>query len=132
LRADGMTFTPPASWLPLDWLVSDMLVPPGKTLGLLRSWLGQRLTARFVVNIKLPQHHPYTALKPIEDFVGQLPGCRFTLRQLYHDRREVTLMGRLGGNLGKGGSPVAHNKPNLRPNPPKRPFPQPGKKSIRP
>ncbi|MDH4225617.1 MAG: hypothetical protein OEW12_08225, partial [Deltaproteobacteria bacterium] len=93
LRADGMTFTPPASWLPLDWLVSDMLVPPGKTLGLLRTWLGQRLAARFVVNIKLPQHHPYAALKPIEDFMDQLPGCRFTLRQLYHDRREVTLMG---------------------------------------
>lgn len=93
---DGLSFQPPGTWLPADWLVSDMLVPPGKTLGLLRRWCEARWMKRVVVNVKIPQQHPYPVLQPIEDFLGRVPGLTCRVRQLYHDRREVTVFGRFG------------------------------------
>lgn len=92
LRRDGVTYTPTPGPVPVDWLVSDMLVATGKNIGLLRAWLGHRWARRMVVNIKLPQEHPYPALVPLETYLAGVPGLTFHLRQLYHDRREVTLM----------------------------------------
>jgi len=94
-RDNGIAFVPPESWVPVDWMVSDMLVPPGTTLGLVRKWLGTRLCRRIVFNIKLPQIHPYPVIRPIEEFLLSVSGLRFQIRQLYHDRREVTVFGRL-------------------------------------
>ncbi|MBU4198582.1 MAG: hypothetical protein KKE37_07145 [Verrucomicrobia bacterium] len=93
LRENGISFRPPADQPPVDWLVSDMLIPPGKTLGMIRKWLEEPLTRRFVFNVKLPQQHPYPVLKPIEDYLRRIPGLRFQMRQLYHDRREITVFG---------------------------------------
>lgn len=96
LRENGISFTPPPAWRPLDWMVSDMLIPPGQTLGMFRKWMEHAWMRRFVFNVKLPQQHPYPALKPIEAFLQSQSGIKFNIRQLYHDRREVTVFGRLG------------------------------------
>ena len=93
LRANGMSFKPPSGWTPVDWLVSDMLIAPGQCLGLLRRWLARGQARRFIVNVKLPQRDPLVALRPIEEFLAGQRGLRFQLRQLYHDRREVTALG---------------------------------------
>jgi 23S rRNA C2498 (ribose-2'-O)-methylase RlmM len=93
VRANGMTFRPPPAWLPADWLLADMLIPPGQCLGLLKRWLSAGWARRFIVNIKLPQRDPLVALRPIETFLTNQPGVGFVLRQLYHDRREVTVLG---------------------------------------
>ncbi len=95
LREDGLRYRPPESWLPVDWLLSDMLIPPGVTLGLLRKWLERNWMRRFIVNIKLPQRNPYVALEPIKRFLEDALGPEAGLRQLYHDRREVTVWGRV-------------------------------------
>ena len=113
LRADGMTFRPPAAWLPADWWVSDMLVPPGKALGLLRRWLGQGWCRRFVVNLKLPQANPLPALMPIQDYLGSLAGIHWRLRHLYHDRQEVTLFGQLDARPAAA-QPTAASRPSGR------------------
>ncbi len=93
VRANGLAFRPPPEWLPADWLLSDMLVSPGQCLGLLRRWLGEGWAKRFIVNVKLPQRDPLVALGPIEAFLSGQPGGRFRIRQLFHDRREVTVVG---------------------------------------
>jgi 23S rRNA (cytidine2498-2'-O)-methyltransferase len=93
LREDGLAFRPGAEWLPVDWLAADMLIAPGQALGLLRRWLAEGWMRRFIVNVKLPQRHPLVALEPIREHLRGVPGCSFRLRHLYHDRREVTLMG---------------------------------------
>jgi 23S rRNA C2498 (ribose-2'-O)-methylase RlmM len=90
--ADGLTFEPNREHLPLDWLVADMLIPPGPAFGLLRRWTSPTLTRRLVVNVKLPQEHPWPALKPIVAYLRGLNGWKMEIRQLYHDRREVTVM----------------------------------------
>jgi 23S rRNA C2498 (ribose-2'-O)-methylase RlmM len=94
LKEDGLRFRPQR---PVDWLLSDMLIAPGQALGLLRKWLDGGWARQLVVNIKLPQAEPLVALTPILDYLRGVPGLRFHLRQLYHDRREVTLMGALSG-----------------------------------
>jgi 23S rRNA C2498 (ribose-2'-O)-methylase RlmM len=62
---------------------------------MLRKWFAGRWMRRFVVNVKIPQLHAYPAIRPVEDFLRSVPGIRFSIRHLYHDRREVTLYGRL-------------------------------------
>jgi 23S rRNA (cytidine2498-2'-O)-methyltransferase len=93
LRADGLTFKPNPQNVPVDWLVSDMLVTAGRDIGMLRPWFAGRWMCRFVVNIKLPQCHVYQALKPVEEYLATVPDISYSIRHLYHDRREVTLMG---------------------------------------
>lgn len=95
IRANGITFEPRQ---PVDWLVADMLVAPGVALGLLRRWLAKRLMRRCVVNIKIPQENAFAAVDPVlRCFRTQGAGFKFEVRQLYHDRREVTVMGRRAG-----------------------------------
>jgi 23S rRNA C2498 (ribose-2'-O)-methylase RlmM len=60
---------------------------------LLKRWLDEGALRRFVVNVKLPQEHPDPALEPLEACLRGVRGLRFRIRQLYHDRREVTVMG---------------------------------------
>ena len=93
LRVDGVGFRLPRDWTGVDWLVCDMLVPPGKTFDLLKRWVQAGLMRRFVVNVKIPQAHPDLVLEPIETFLLETPGVGFRIRHLYHDRREVTIMG---------------------------------------
>lgn len=92
VRANGITFEPRQ---PVDWLVADMLVAPGVVLGLLRRWIGQRLLRQCVVNVKIPQADAYAAVAPIAQYVqSQGSGFSVQLCQLYHDRDEITVMGR--------------------------------------
>ena len=92
LREDGVAFAPRGLRTPVDWLVADMLIPPGVAMGLLRRWLGQGWARRFVVNVKIPQDECWQPLKPLHELLATLP-VQASIRQLYHDRREVTVFG---------------------------------------
>jgi len=70
-----------------------MLVPPGKTLGMLRRWVEGRWMRRFVVNVKLPQDHPFPVLQPIEQFLRETPGPRLPHPAALSRSEEVTIMG---------------------------------------
>lgn len=89
---NGITFQPPVEWTPLDWLVGDMLVAPGVALGLLRRWIDSGKARRIVCNIKLPQENPYESIRPVEQMMQYQTSYRYEIVQLYHDRREVTVM----------------------------------------
>ncbi len=91
-KENGITFSPPHDWPSVDWLVGDMLIAPGVALGLLRRWLDPGLARRIVCNIKLPQEQPYAAIKPVEALLAGQRRYTWIMRQLYHDRREITVM----------------------------------------
>lgn len=93
VRANGLTFSPPAR--STDWMVGDMLITPGQALGLLRTWVSKGRMRRFVLNVKLPQKNPLVATKPLENYLDGIAGLTYQMRQLYHDRREVTVVGTL-------------------------------------
>ena len=100
LRSDGLRYRPEGGDIPVDWLVADMLIAPGVCLGLLRKWLDGGWVRNLVVNIKLPQRQPLGALAPMTEWLDTRPELAWRLQQLYHDRREVTLMARLTGPAG--------------------------------
>ncbi|MBI3986574.1 MAG: hypothetical protein HY343_06625 [Lentisphaerae bacterium] len=95
-REDGIGFKPEGMALPLDWLVADMLIPPGVAMGMLKKWLEHRWARRLVVNFKLPQEQPWPVLEPVIAWLKGFSSLKWTLRQLYHDRREVTLYAEFG------------------------------------
>jgi 23S rRNA (cytidine2498-2'-O)-methyltransferase len=92
-QEDGLRFAPALSG-PVDWLLGDMLIPPGDALGLLRRWLDPARARRVIVNVKLPQAEPWAALRPLAAFLRGRSDWEVAIRQLYHDRREVTVMAR--------------------------------------
>lgn len=91
LHRDGLTYQLGKLQPPVDWLVGDMLIPPGQALGLLRYWVDGRHCRNLVMNIKLPQRQPLPALQPILEWLKRHPDLQ--IRQFYHDRREVTIFG---------------------------------------
>lgn len=92
LRVDGISYEPKEQ---VDWLVSDMLVAPGVAQGLMRRWMQRRGMKHMVCNAKIPQQQPYAAIVDLEKQLNKQSDYTFQIRQLYHDRREVTVMASL-------------------------------------
>jgi len=92
VQENGITYQPPSDWSDVDWLVGDMLIAPGVALGLLRRWIESGRARRLVCNIKLPQEKPYEAIKPVEHLMQSQKLYHYEIDQLYHDRREITVM----------------------------------------
>ena len=106
-----------------------MLIAPGQALGLVRKWHEAGWARRFIVNFKLPQQQPYAALAPICAALDGLAGFRYRLRQLYHDRREVTLMAESTAQAGASQRPP---HVSTAPHPPKgKHAPRPHKTQAR-
>ena len=80
---------------PVDWLLCDVLEKPDIILDLLHKWLHQKWCRHFIVNIKVGRNDPIALLKKINaPRKGILSCCKILhIKQLYHDREEITLMG---------------------------------------
>lgn len=90
LKENGLKYLPPT---PVDWLCCDMVVQPEETLKVLDAWLSKRWMKHFVVNVKLPQENPWPEVRAALDLLAKHPWAHATIKQLYHDRKEVTVMG---------------------------------------
>ncbi len=95
VKADGLLYEPESNMPKADWLISDMLVSTGKNFALIKNWLGGRRARKFIINIKLPQVEPWPVVKSMEEWLDSKPFVKYNLRQLYHDRQEITLFGRI-------------------------------------
>jgi 23S rRNA (cytidine2498-2'-O)-methyltransferase len=93
-EADAFKFRPRR---PADWLFCDLLEDPRKVLELLRLWAERRWCARFIVNLKFGRIDPLLLLQEaLSPRAGIAPRCALLrARHLYHDREELTLVGRL-------------------------------------
>lgn len=92
IRVDGFTFRPRS---PVDWLVCDMVEQPIRVAELVANWVTDGLAARAIFNLKLPMKKRYAEvsrcwlrIEEITDRARTRVGVK--LRQLYHDREEVT------------------------------------------
>ncbi|MBF0569624.1 MAG: rRNA methyltransferase [Candidatus Omnitrophica bacterium] len=94
LMTDALTYQH-AGPAPVDWLLCDVLEKPEMIVELLRKWLGRKWCRYFIVNLKVGRRDPIALIEEIRDGkTGLLPYCRLlSMRQLYHDREEITLMG---------------------------------------
>jgi len=80
---------------PADWLLCDILESPDIILNLLHHWFSRKWCHHFIVNFKVGREDPLALLREIRSRRGGLlQYCRsLCIRQLYHDREEITLMG---------------------------------------
>jgi len=99
LKVDGIKYIYELS-KPADWLLCDILEKPDIILNLLHKWVSQKWCRRFIVNIKIGREDPIGLIKKIRDpQKGILPHCKLLyIRQLYHNREEITLMGQTKEN----------------------------------
>jgi 23S rRNA (cytidine2498-2'-O)-methyltransferase len=92
LRSDGFRYLPAK---PVDWLVCDMVEQPSRIAALVARWLAGGHCRQVIFNLKLPMKKRSEELKRCRDIIettlddAEVP-FRLRLKQLYHDREEVT------------------------------------------
>jgi 23S rRNA (cytidine2498-2'-O)-methyltransferase len=92
LRVDGHRFRPQR---PVDWMVCDIAEQPARIATLVGRWIADGHARRTIFNLKLPMKKRYDEVRRCETIIRDTiakAGVRHTLalRQLYHDREEVT------------------------------------------
>jgi 23S rRNA (cytidine2498-2'-O)-methyltransferase len=92
LREDGFHFRPRK---PVDWMVCDMVESPSRIAALVAEWLATGLCRDCIFNLKLPMKKRREEVERCREIIGERlerENLRYELRlkQLYHDREEVT------------------------------------------
>ncbi len=91
-REDGFTFRPER---PVEWLVCDMVEKPIRVAALMAEWMARGDCRRAIFNLKLPMKKRQQAVMECREWIAdrlveaEVP-FEMDIRQLYHDRDEVT------------------------------------------
>lgn len=97
LRVDGFRYRPAR---PVNWLVCDMVEQPLRIAALCAGWIADGAAERAIFNLKLPMKKRYEELRLCRQAIAEaLAGQPYELhiKQLYHDREEVTAYLHRGG-----------------------------------
>lgn len=90
--ADAFKYTPKR---PVDWLVCDVVEQPRRIAKLMIHWLKSGWCQRCIFNLKLPMKRRYAEIQKdlalIRQELAGAPNLTLRCRQLYHDRKEVTV-----------------------------------------
>ncbi len=92
LRTDGLSYLPKR---PADWMVCDIVEQPSRIAALVARWIGEGHARSAIFNLKLPMKKRYDEVRRCEAIIRDALAKagvkhRLALRQLYHDREEVT------------------------------------------
>lgn len=92
VREDGFAYRPRR---PVDWMVCDMVEKPSRIAALVARWMVTGDARRCIFNLKLPMKRRYEEVMRcasiISDEITKADvRCMLRIRQLYHDREEVT------------------------------------------
>ncbi|HQO08908.1 MAG TPA: SAM-dependent methyltransferase [Clostridiales bacterium] len=94
LAADAFSYIPDRTY---DWLFCDMVEHPNMVLKLLEKWIDKKWCRYFIVNLKFGRVNPDELLEKLTSNSSYVKKRCLDLkvRHLFHDRDEITLMGRL-------------------------------------
>ena len=87
---DGFRFVPAE---PVDWMVCDIVETPSRVAALAAKWIAQGWCREAIFNLKLPMKKRYEEVERCRGIIDEaLGGGGYYLRmkQLYHDREEIT------------------------------------------
>jgi 23S rRNA (cytidine2498-2'-O)-methyltransferase len=92
LRQDGLTYLPKR---PVEWLVCDIAEQPSRIAAVVARWIAEGHARRAIFNLKLPMKKRYDEVRRCETIIAESlrkahVKHTLALRQLYHDREEVT------------------------------------------
>ena len=88
LRMNAFSFEPE---IPADWVLCDMAYRPLEVAGLLAKWGRHRWAQFLLANIKLPMNRRVDMLARVREILATGGWTGLRMRQLYHDRDEITL-----------------------------------------
>jgi hypothetical protein len=92
IKASAFAWTPEE---PVEWLFCDMAWRPLEVAQLLGKWARRRLASVLVANFKLPMNDKNPMLWRIRHVLTEGGWVQVKMRQLYHDRDEVTVTAHL-------------------------------------
>lgn len=98
-RADAFGFRPPE---PVDWMVCDVVESPSRVAALVARWVAEGWCREAIFNLKLPMKKRWEEVGRAREIVaGPFGGAppRLAVKQLYHDREEVTAWLAAGATL---------------------------------
>ncbi|MES1157823.1 MAG: SAM-dependent methyltransferase [Haliangium ochraceum] len=88
---NAFTFTPPR---PVDWMVSDVVCEPPRSLALAERWVASGLCRNLIVTVKFKGKAGYGVLGGVGQRLFDA-GARFArVKQLAHNKNEVTVFAR--------------------------------------
>ena len=92
VRADGFAYLPKR---PVDWMVCDIVQQPSRIAALVARWIGEGHARHAIFNLKLPMKKRYAEIEHCKEIIDDAlrqarVSYEISLRQLYHDREEVT------------------------------------------
>ncbi|HSV18983.1 MAG TPA: 23S rRNA (cytidine(2498)-2'-O)-methyltransferase RlmM [Casimicrobiaceae bacterium] len=92
VREDGLRYRPRK---PVDWVVCDIVESPARIATLIGRWIAEGAGKRAIFNLKLPMKKRWDEVQRCRDIIAtELARTRtdgvLRMRQLYHDREEVT------------------------------------------
>lgn len=89
IKEDAFKFRPRT---PVDWMVCDVVEQPSRVAKLASQWIESNLCKHLIVNLKLPMKQRLEEVDKCLEIIGN-SNKNWTLqaKQLYHDRREVTV-----------------------------------------
>ena len=92
VRDDGLRFRPRR---PVDWVTCDIVESPSRIATLMGAWIADGHARRAIFNLKLPMKKRYDEVERCRGLIADALArravtARLGLRQLYHDREEVT------------------------------------------
>ncbi len=89
-RDDGFHFRPAE---PFDWMVCDMVESPARIARLAARWIAEGWCRETIFNLKLPMKKRWEEVERCRALIDEALGGRgyyLRVKQLYHDREEVT------------------------------------------
>ena len=89
-REDGLRFRPADA---VDWMVCDIVESPSRIARLAARWLAEGWCKHTIFNLKLPMKKRWEEVVRCREIIDEaLAGHQYELRmrQLYHDREEIT------------------------------------------
>jgi len=91
---DAFKFNPPNDF---DWLFCDIVEHPNMVIKLLEKWVEHNRCRYFIVNLKFGRVRPLELLESLtkSSSVIRKRCISLKIRHLFHDREELTVMGRL-------------------------------------
>ncbi|MDO9599680.1 MAG: 23S rRNA (cytidine(2498)-2'-O)-methyltransferase RlmM [Azoarcus sp.] len=91
LKADGFTWRPQRA---VDWMVCDMVEQPSRIASLVADWIATGRCRHTIFNLKLPMKRRLEAVEQcrilIQKRLASVGPYDLRIKQLYHDREEVT------------------------------------------
>ena len=89
-RTDGLSYRPSE---PVDWMVCDIVESPSRVAHLAARWVAEGWCRQTIFNLKLPMKKRWEEVLRARGIIDEALGGRgyfLRMKQLYHDREEVT------------------------------------------